>query len=206
MILDPWLQPLPLIPILRGLRPEEAIAVGEALVAEGMRILEVPLNSPEPLRSITALAHHFGPRALVGAGTVTSVAEADAVAQVGGSLIVMPHVDCAVIGKAKRLGLLTLPGVATPTEAFSALGAGADGLKLFPAELILPPVVKALLAVLPPGTRLFPVGGIEPGGMAAYRAVGVAGFGIGGAIFRPGMTPAEVGQRARAFRAAWEAG
>jgi 2-dehydro-3-deoxyphosphogalactonate aldolase len=200
--LGAWLEPLPLVPILRGLRPEEAPAIADALVAASYRILEVPLNSPEPLRSIEAMARRHG-AALVGAGTVTDVADVARIAAAGGRLVVMPHADTAVIAEAKRHGLLAMPGIATPTEAFAALAAGADALKLFPAEMLGPPVLKALRAVLPAGTRLFPVGGITPEGMAPFVAAGAAGFGIGSALFKPGLSAAEVGARAQAFAAAW---
>jgi 2-dehydro-3-deoxyphosphogalactonate aldolase len=199
------LEPLPLIPILRGLTPGEAVAIGRAIVAEGYGILEVPLNSPEPLASIRALAAALGPAVLVGAGTVREPADVARIAAAGGRLIVMPHADPAVIGTAKAAGLACVPGVATPSEAFAALAAGADALKLFPAELVTPPVVKAIRAVLPAAVRLFPVGGITPEGMAAYVRAGANGFGIGGAIYRPGTTPAAAGEAARAFAQAWRA-
>ncbi|MDX6750955.1 2-dehydro-3-deoxy-6-phosphogalactonate aldolase [Geminicoccaceae bacterium 1502E] len=205
-MLETCLAALPLVAILRGIRPEEALPVGEALAGAGFRIIEVPLNSPEPLESIRLLARRFGDGLLVGAGTVTSPAAAGQVVEAGGRIIVMPHGDVGVIREAKRLGAFCVPGVATPTEAFAALTAGADALKLFPAELITPPVVKAMRAVLPQGTRLLPVGGIEPGGMAVYRAAGAAGFGLGSALYRPGMAPAEVAERARRFVEAWRGG
>ena len=198
-----WLAPMPLVAILRGVRPDEVVAVGEQLHAAGFRIIEVPLNSPEPFDSIGRLARALGDRALVGAGTVLAPADVGRLAEAGGRLVVMPHADVQVIQEAKRLGLLCLPGIATPTEAFAALAAGADGLKLFPGELIGPPVVKALRAVLPPGTRLFPVGGITPETMAAYVAAGADGFGLGSALYKPGMAAAEVGRTAAAFARAW---
>lgn len=204
-MLDTCLAALPLVAILRGIRPEEALKVGEALAEAGFRIIEVPLNSPGPLESIRLLAQRFGDGLLVGAGTVTSPAAAGQVVEAGGRIVVMPHGDVEVIREAKRLGAFCVPGVATPTEAFAALAAGADALKLFPAELLGPPVVKALGAVLPRGTRLLPVGGIEPASMAAYRAAGAAGFGLGSALYRPGMTAGEVAERARRFAGAWRA-
>ena len=194
---------LPLIAILRGVRPDEAAAIGGALADAGFALIEVPLNSPEPFRSIEILAQALGPRALVGAGTVLRAADTARIAAAGGALCVMPHGDPLVIGAAKEAGLVCLPGVATPTEAFAALAAGADGLKLFPAEALPPAVVKAWGAVLPKGTRLCPVGGIEPATMAAYVAAGAAGFGLGSALYKPGMEAAEVAGRARAFVAAW---
>jgi 2-dehydro-3-deoxyphosphogalactonate aldolase len=196
---------LPLVAILRGLLPEDALAVGGALVEAGFRLIEVPLNSPEPFRSIRTLADAFGGRALVGAGTVLAAADVGRLAAAGGRLCVMPHADPALIREARRQGLVCLPGVATPTEAFAALAAGADALKLFPAEMLPPPVMRAWLAVLPKGTRLFPVGGITPAAMAAYRAAGAAGFGLGSALYRPGMAAAEVAASAGAFARAWRA-
>lgn len=196
---------LPLVAILRGLRPDEAVAVGEVLVASGFRIIEVPLNSPEPFRSIELLAERFGAGCVIGAGTVLEVAAVARLEAAGGELVVMPHGDAAVITAAKAMGLACVPGVATPTEAFAALAAGADALKLFPAEALAPAVVKAMLAVLPKGTALLPVGGIEPSTMAPYVAAGARGFGLGSALFKPGMTPAEVGARAAVFVDAWRA-
>ena len=205
MGLEQALAELPLVAILRGLVPAEALAVGEVLVTAGFRLIEVPLNSPEPFKSIEALARRFGEQAVIGAGTVLEPAAVARLEAAGGTLVVMPHGDPDVIKAAKTLGLYCLPGVATPTEAFAALAAGADGLKLFPAELLPPVVVKAMRAVLPPRTRLFPVGGIAPATMADYMAAGAAGFGLGSALFRPGLKPAEVAVRANAFVAAWRA-
>jgi 2-dehydro-3-deoxyphosphogalactonate aldolase len=196
---------LPLVAILRGIRPDEAVAVGETLVDAGFRIIEVPLNSPEPFKSIEALAGRFGETCLIGAGTVLEPAAVARLEAAGGELVVMPHVDPDVIKAAKAMGLACVPGVATPTEAFAALAAGADALKLFPAEALPPAVVKALLAVLPQGTATLPVGGIEPATMAGYVAAGAKGFGLGSALYKPGLTPGEVGQRAAAFVQAWGA-
>lgn len=196
---------LPLIAILRGVRPEEAEAVGGALLDAGVTLIEVPLNSPEPFRSIEILATRLAGRAVVGAGTVLRAADTARIAAAGGSLCVMPHADPVVIAAAKEAGLVCLPGVATPTEAFAALAAGADGLKLFPAEVLPPAVVKAWRAVLPKGTRLFPVGGIEPASMAGYVGAGASGFGLGSALYKPGMEAGEVAGRARGFVAAWRA-
>lgn len=189
----------PLVAILRGLRPAEAPAIGAALVDAGFSIIEVPLNSPDPLVSIAALAQSCGARALIGAGTVLSVEAVEQVAAAGGRLIVMPHADTTVIAAAKARGLACVPGVATPTEAFAALAAGADALKLFPAETIPPAAVKAIRAVLPRDVRLLPVGGITPEGMAPYLQAGVAGFGLGGALYRPGMGADEVAANAAHF-------
>jgi len=198
-----WLQPPPLVAILRGLTPEEAPAIGAALVDAGFRMLEVPLNSPRPLESIGKLARAFGDRCLVGAGTVLTVAQVDAVARAGGRLIVMPHTDPRLIAAARDAGARCMPGVATPTEAFTALGAGADVLKLFPADHLQPHVLRAWLSVLPAGTPLLPVGGITPANMAAFRKAGASGFGIGSALYAPGMDTVEVARRARAFVDAW---
>ena len=197
------LAPLPLIAILRGITPDEAVPVGLALAEAGFRIIEVPLNSPQPLRSIELLARALGSRCLVGAGTVMSAAQVAAVEQAGGRLIVMPHGDPAVIRAAKAQGLLCAPGVATPTEGFAALAAGADALKLFPAELLSPPVLKALRAVFPSDTLFLPVGGITPQNLAAYAAAGASGFGLGSALYKPGLAIGQVQANARAFVEAW---
>lgn len=196
---------LPLVAILRGLTPDEAAPIAGVLYEAGFRLIEVPLNSPEPLNSLATMRRTLPPDALVGAGTVLTV---EAVAQVqaaGGELVVMPHADVAVIRAAKAAGLLCMPGVATPTEAFAALAAGADALKLFPAEGLPPAVLKSMRAVLPARTALFPVGGITPAGMAAYRAAGAAGFGLGSALYAPGRSVDAVRARAVEFVAAWSA-
>jgi 2-dehydro-3-deoxyphosphogalactonate aldolase len=177
--------------------------VGEVLVQAGFRLIEVPLNSPQPLRSIERLAQAFGSHCLIGAGTVTSAAQVTDVAQAGGRLIVMPHSDAQLIRAAKAQGLWCAPGIATPTEGFAALAAGADALKLFPAELLGPSVVKALRAVFPADTLFLPVGGITPHNMAAYAAAGASGFGLGSALYKPGMTAQGVAAKAAAFVKAW---
>ncbi|HEL7628240.1 TPA: 2-dehydro-3-deoxy-6-phosphogalactonate aldolase [Stenotrophomonas maltophilia] len=198
-----WMQPLPLVAILRGLTPQEAPAIGAALAEAGFHILEVPLNSPQPLQSIELLAKQLGDRCLIGAGTVLSTAQVQDVNNAGGRLVVMPHADVEVIAAAHASGMVCTPGVATPTEAFAALRAGADALKLFPAEQLPPPVLKAWSSVLPAGTPLLPVGGITPERMAAYRQAGAAGFGIGSALYAPKTPADDVARRARAFIDAW---
>ena len=193
---------LPLIAILRGLRPEEAPAIGEVLVEAGFRLIEVPLNSPQPLDSIAALRKRF-PDAVIGAGTVLTAVEVRDVASAGGELVVAPNFDRDVVEETVRLGLASLPGILTPTEAFAALKAGAHGLKLFPAELASPAVVKALLAVLPKGTPLIPVGGVGADNMAVWRAAGAAGFGLGSSLYKPGDDAAAVRAKAAAIVSAW---
>ncbi len=195
---------LPLIAILRGLAPTESQPMGKALTQAGFRLLEVPLNSPRPLESIAILRREF-PSAVVGAGTVLSVAQVREVHAAGGQIIVSPNLNADVVRETRRLGLVSLPGILTPTEAFAALEAGAHALKLFPAELASPAVVKALLAVLPPDTRLLPVGGIKADNMAPWRAAGAAGFGIGSSLYTPGKDAASVRQVASHFVAAYEA-
>ena len=200
-----YLADLPLIAILRGITPDEAVPVGLALAEAGFRIIEVPLNSPQPLRSIEQLVRELGDRCLVGAGTVLSAKQVDEVAQAGGRLIVMPHGDAEVIQAAKARNLWCAPGIATPTEGFAALDAGADALKLFPAELLTPAVLKALRAVFPPEVLFLPVGGITPQSLAGYRTAGASGFGLGSALYRPRDTPQQVATHARAFAKAWRA-
>ena len=193
---------LPLVAILRGLHPLEALAVGQVLVDAGWDLIEVPLNSPQPLQSIATLRKSF-PQALVGAGTVLTPEDVRQVQSAGGELIVSPNFNPAVVAEAVRLGMVCLPGVMTASEAFAALAAGASGLKIFPAEMITPMVLKALRAVLPAETLVLPVGSISPLNMPAFRAAGANGFGIGSALFKPGMTPAQVGESAAGFKAAW---
>ena len=189
---------LPLIAILRGLTPAEAPAVGQALLDSGFALIEVPLNSPDPLHSIAALTQQQ-PQALIGAGTVLNAQQVKDVHAAGGRLIVSPNFNPAVVAQALALGMVALPGVATPSEAFAALDAGAHGLKLFPAEMISPATVKALRAVLPKEVGLMPVGGITPDNMAPYLAAGANGFGLGSALFAPGRSAAQVAAQATAF-------
>lgn len=195
---------LPLVAILRGLKPEDALEVGQAIVNAGFHILEIPLNSPDPLRSIQILAKAF-PNALVGAGTVTTAQQVRDIKAAGGQLIISPHLDDNVVCEAVNLGLISIPGVATPTEAFRAIALGAHGLKLFPAEMISPSVVKSMRAVLPSHVRLIPVGGIGAHNMADYRQCGASGFGIGSALYAPGKTVQAIGESAAAFVRVWHA-
>lgn len=193
---------LPLVAILRGLKPEEAPAIGDVLVEAGFRLIEVPLNSPQPLDSIATLRKRF-PEAVIGAGTVLTTADVRDVASAGGELVVAPNFDREVVEETVRLGMASLPGILTPTEAFAALMAGAHGLKLFPAELASPAVVKALLAVLPKGTPLIPVGGIGADNMSAWHAAGAAGFGLGSSLYKPGDDAATVRAKAAIIVSAW---
>lgn len=190
----------PLVAILRGVKPNEVEAIGRVLIDSGFSLIEVPLNSPDPFDSIARLAHLEG--ALVGAGTILDPAEVKQLAAAGGVLAVSPHGDPAVIAESKRLGLISIPGIATPTEAFAALKAGADALKLFPAEGASPTVLKAMRAVLPKETAVLPVGGIAPDTMGPWRAAGAAGFGLGSALYKPGDSAEAVAAQARKFLAA----
>ncbi len=203
MTLD--LAPTPLIAILRGVTPDEVDSIAAAIVEAGFGAVEVPLNSPDPLVSIEIVARLFGDKILVGAGTVLEPHEVDEVAEAGGRLVVAPNADRAVIERAIKLGLLAAPGVATPTEAFAALKAGASALKLFPGEAIPPEVVRAWRSVLPKTTPLFPVGGITPERIAPYRRAGANGFGIGSALYKPGASAKDVARAARDFVKAWKA-
>lgn len=189
----------PLVAIIRGVTPDEVVAIGEALYEAGFRIIEVPLNSPDPLISIERLATRLGQDAVIGAGTVLLTAQVRDVADAGGRLIVSPSTDQAVIRSAVEAGLVACPGFFTPTEAFSALAAGAQALKLFPAEGANPAVVKAQRAVLPRSTPLLVVGGVTPESMEPWLTAGADGFGLGSALYQPGLSATEVGARARAF-------
>lgn len=192
----------PLIAILRGIQPDEAEPVGEALCEAGFVIVEVPLNSPRPLDSIARLADAFAGRMLVGAGTVMTPDEVRDIAAAGGALVVMPHFDPDVVDAANDAGLFCVPGVMTPSEGFAALRAGADALKIFPAQAIPPAVLAAWRAVLPPATLTLPVGGIDAGNLAAYWQAGARGFGIGSNLYRPGKSVADVAKAAAALVAA----
>ena len=197
-----WLQRFPLVAILRGVCPAEVVEIGERLAESGFCIIEVPLNSPDPYASILKLAKRFGSEVLIGAGTVTDPSEVARVADAGGSIIVMPHADARVVETAKRRNLYALPGFATPTEAFRMIEAGADALKLFPAEQNPPKVLKAMRAVLPPGLPVLPVGGITPMNMPEYWDAGANGFGLGSALYKAGAKAEDVGQAAAEFRQA----
>ena len=206
MTLTDWLDPLPLVAILRGVTPGEILPIARALAEEGFRIVEVPLNSPDAVESIRRIAAEFGPDLLTGAGTVIDPALVVPIAGAGGRIVVTPHGDTAVIRAAKAAGMFAAPGILTPTEGFAALAAGADALKLFPAEAAAPAVLKAMRSVFPAGTAFLPVGGITPGNMAPWRAAGAAGFGLGSALYRPGMGAEDVRANARAFARAFAEG
>lgn len=196
----------PLVAILRGLTPNKAHEVGEALFDAGFRLLEVPLNRPGALECIATLSRMAPADALVGGGTMLCMADVDGVHAAGGRLLVAPNTDPAVIAWGVTMGMFCAPGVGTATEAFAALAAGAHALKLFPAETWGPGGLKALASVVPPGTRLWPVGGVTPESIPAWRDAGATGFGIGGQLFKPGMDTASIAAQARLFVQAWRAG
>ena len=195
-----------LIAILRGITPAETIAVCEALVAAGITMIEVPLNSPEALQSIGDAAAAFAGRADIGAGTVLTPAEAEAVAAAGGRFIVSPDTNAAVITRTVELGLASYPGVFSPSEAFTAIRSGATGLKFFPAEVLGSKGIKAMKAVLPPALPLYAVGGANPDNFAEFFAAGCAGFGLGTYIYKPGMSASDVAGRAKAAVTAYDEG
>jgi len=199
MNLADFLTPLPLVAVLRGISPAEVPDVADALTGAGFRVLEVTLNSPDPFDSIRALTARCGATCLVGAGTVIDPSDVERVREAGGRLIVMPHADVAVIREAKRQGMICVPGVATPTEAFAALAAGADGLKMFPAEALPPAALRAWRAVLPKRTLVFAVGGMRPDNLLPYREAGADGFGTGSNLYKPGVPAADVREAALAY-------
>lgn len=201
---DAAMSALPLVAILRGLQPAQAVEVATVLYEAGFRLIEVPLNSPDPLDSIARIRRELPKEVLVGAGTVLAVESVVQLADLGADLVVMPHAQLQVIRAAKQYGLICTPGVVTPTEAFAALDAGADALKLFPAELVTPAVMKALRVVLPQATRLLPVGGITPETMLPYVQAGAAGFGLGSALFKPGISLVQLAQNAARFADGWQ--
>lgn len=200
--LSPYLDPLPFVAVLRGITPEEIPSIGDVLVEAGFRVLEVPLNSPRPYESIALLAGRHGERCLLGAGTVLDPADVPRVRDAGGRIVVMPHADVEVVRAAKTAGMACVPGVATPTEAFAALRAGADGLKMFPAEGMPPGVLRAWRAVLPPETLVFAVGGMRPDNLEPYWVAGASGFGTGSNLYKPGIAPGVVREVAMAYAAA----
>ena len=198
-LLHRYLDECPLVAIIRGVRPDEAEAIGEAIYEGGIRIIEVPMNSPEPLKSIELLATSFGERALVGAGTVVDPVDVARVRDAGGRLIVAPNTDVGVISAAASADMVSNPGYFTPSEAFAALEAGATALKLFPAEGATPSVLKAQLAVLPKDVTVLIVGGIKPDNMRPWLDAGAKGFGLGSGLYKPGQSSSDTLERARAY-------
>ncbi len=201
-MLRKYLQRFPFIAITRGMTPEFALSCAGVVADAGFTVIETPLNSPDALISIERMAAKF-PDLLIGAGTVTTTEQVHAVKAAGGRIIVSPHCDTKIIAETKALGLVSVPGVATPTEAFRALQAGADALKLFPAEMIGPAIVKAMLAVLPPTTMVIPVGGIDAENWLNYHAVGASAFGLGSSLYTPKMTVDEIKANAAKIAASW---
>jgi 2-dehydro-3-deoxyphosphogalactonate aldolase len=192
-----WLGHCPLIAILRGIEPSEAEGVFSALLAAGIVIAEIPLNSPQPFESIELAAKLFSGKMLIGAGTVTRMEDVERVKAAGAQLVVSPHADAEIVRETKRLGLISVPGVGTATEAFAMVGAGADALKLFPADVVGPRMLTGLRAVLPPGTKMVPVGGVDHETIPMWRKAGADGYGIGSALYKPGMSGAQVAANAR---------
>ncbi|MAA65145.1 MAG: 2-dehydro-3-deoxy-6-phosphogalactonate aldolase [Alteromonadaceae bacterium] len=201
---DTCFSELPLIAILRGVKPTEVISIVSALVESGFRLIEVPLNSPDPFASIAALTERFGDQAFIGAGTVTRVEQVQSLKDAGGQLMVMPHSDVEVIRAGVAAGMTVIPGFMTPTEAFSALAAGAHALKLFPADLVGVAGLKAMRSILPPDVAIAPTGGISPENLGDYHQAGAQGFGLGSALYRPGMQADDVKVNAQAFVQAWK--
>jgi 2-dehydro-3-deoxyphosphogalactonate aldolase len=198
-LLQRYLDECPLIAIIRGVTPDESEAIGDALFEGGIRIVEVPLNSPDPLRSIEILAAKFGDRMLVGAGTVLAPDQVQKVKDVGGRIIVSPNMNTEVVAASAAAGLVSSPGYFTPSEAFAALGAGATALKLFPAEAASPAVLKAQLAVIPRDVPMIVVGGVKPDNMQPWMEAGATGFGLGSGLYKPGQSAAETLEKARAY-------
>ena len=201
----PWPPALPLVAILRGLQPERAVDVARALFDAGFRALEVPLNRPGAIDAIAAIVPQAPADACIGAGTVLETAQVDAVGDTGATLIVSPHFDAAVVRRARERGMRAVPGVFTATEAFAAWRAGADALKIFPAEAMTHAGLTGLTSVLPPGLPLWPVGSIAADNIAAWRRAGATGFGLGGGLFKPEFSVADIASRARAYVDAWRA-
>jgi 2-dehydro-3-deoxyphosphogalactonate aldolase len=199
------LKQCPIVAILRGVKPDEIVAIGDVLVEAGITIIEVPLNSPQPFDSIVRLSARHGGRILIGAGTVLDPADVVLVKDAGGELVVAPNFDAEIVRAAKAIGLATLPGVMTPSEGFAALKAGADGLKLFPAEVMPPAVVKAWRAVFDPDTLLLAVGGVTVDNIRSYADAGASGYGIGSALYKPGLPVEEIASLAKALVAAAKA-
>jgi 2-dehydro-3-deoxyphosphogalactonate aldolase len=200
-----WLQRCPLVAILRGVQPAEAESICSALERAGIFIVEVPLNSPQPLKSIALLARKFGDRMLIGAGTLTAPSQVTEVADAGGRLIVTPHANTAIVRAAKQAGLFAAPGFFNPTEAFALLEAGADALKLFPAEVLGPPMLKAMLAVLPKSAMVVPVGGVDASTAGAWMTAGASGLGLGSSLYKPGDDAETVERKAQALQSALRA-
>jgi 2-dehydro-3-deoxyphosphogalactonate aldolase len=197
-----WLERSPLVAILRGVKPSEVESIGHALERAGVAIVEVPLNSPDPFESIAILSRTFGDRMMIGAGTLTKPSQVAELAAAGGRLVVTPHADTAIVRAAKEAGMIAFPGFFNPTEAFALLEAGADGIKLFPAEVLGAPMLRAMLAVLPKSTIVIPVGGVDANNVAPWMAAGALGLGIGSSIYKPGDDAVVVEKKARALMAA----